>query len=292
MDLRVSANSVTAWKNVYEALWEEYPLHSNSTLKMIFICRLRKSSVYIQMLLGSSMKVLMPFSAKLLFRVCRLSRRVWCFLEEIPFRRCKFSPNPHNSTEWLEKKVRSSHDKNRLPLGDLKGVLFVGKHGGFRPLLGENCVKVEVQPCLFSIISNIVPLVSCKNLSFCSFFVSSSTFATKTHVHFARHMSLFRTMIWMLCQYQLLGSERKWVLVDCNPTHLSLESGGCLVGSEGTMTSFVLSRLANGSRVWHYIRHDVGQAAVGMLSGDVLFAVGWGCACTGADEGFKEAIAC
>lgn len=41
-------------------------------------------------------------------------------------------------TECSAKKVRCSHDKNHLLSVDFKGVLFAGKQGGFRPVLGGN----------------------------------------------------------------------------------------------------------------------------------------------------------
>lgn len=70
---------------------------------------------------------------------------------------------------------------------------------------------------------------SCKNLSYCCFPCVIVAFCRLTCI-LPNKCCLFaftrcRTVTLSLCQYQLLGSEQKGVLFDCNPTHLSLESG-------------------------------------------------------------------
>lgn len=159
----------------------------------------------------------------------------------------------------ISKKVRSSHDKNRLPSGDFKGVLFAGKQRGFRPVLSENkgggsalslFYYLRYGSSSFMQKSVILLCLTCISVhfgnidlhAFCQTYVTCSVCCLLTFTN-------CRTMVLTLCQYHLLGSEQKGVLVDCNPTHLSPKSGACLFGSDDTMTSFVLARLADGSRV-------------------------------------------
>lgn len=109
-------------------------------------------------------------------------------------------------------------------------MLFGGKQGGFRPGLSENKSGEGggSAPTVFPIISYMVSLVLCRNLSFAVFHESSLTFGGKDSDAFCPTnvaLTHCRTVTLSLCQYQLLGSEQKGVLFDCNPTHLSLESG-------------------------------------------------------------------
>lgn len=102
---------------------------------------------------------------------------------------------------------------------------------------------------------------------------------TNTHARTHRHCHLAftccRTVTSPLKLQQLSGGGGG-VVFDCNPTHLSRSL--LLFHSLShydTMLSFVplpevagrATRLAGGSRVWHYMRHDVRWPAVGMLSG-------------------------
>lgn len=88
-------------------------------------------------------------------------------------------------------------------------------------------VRVGVQPCLFPIIF----LVLCISLSFgCFSFIIFDFWRQMLRCILPNKCCLpafthCRTVTLSLCQYQLLGSEQKGVLFDCNPTHLSLESG-------------------------------------------------------------------
>lgn len=97
-----------------------------------------------------------------------------------------------------------------------------------------NVVRLGVQ--LSSVWVHMVPLVLCKNLTFCCFSCIcfcirfwrqriTCILADRCYLSLLSSSRIYRTVTSPLCLFQLLGSEQKGVLFECNPTHLSLESG-------------------------------------------------------------------
>lgn len=233
------------------------------------------------------MEMFKPFSSKLLF-----------MMHLPPFKTFKLShPHhpPHLDNKW--KSQISSHDRSICCQGISKrNCLLAHKEVLGLDSARTNVVRLGVQ--LTSVWVHMVPLVLCKNLTFCCF--SCICFC----IRFWRQrcqMSpippvvvshLLAAGYWLhrsACSSFKVLSRRGFYLIVIRRIFL-LSPVPFLFGSDDTMASFVSARLADGSRVWHCMHHNVQWAAEGMLSGVVLCCMGWGWACTGAKGGPEHAM--